>query len=97
MQRKEDIMADTIKGPVTRVIDGDTFDMDVTHVGKNNKHKYKNSERIRIASIDAPELRSPGGRRSKDLLAKKLKGKKVRCSVQSRDTYGRIVADVHVL
>ena len=90
-------MADTITGPVTNVVDGDTFDMNVTHVGKNNKHKYGDSERIRIASIDAPELEVPGGERSKDLLEKKLKGKKVRCNVQTRDTYRRIVADVYVL
>jgi len=89
-------MTDTIRGPVIDIIDGDTFDMNVTHTGKNNKRDYKDKERIRIAEIDAPELRAPGGQRSKDLLERKLKGKEVRCYIQARDDYGRIVAKVEI-
>ena len=90
-------MADTVRGPVTNIVDGDTFDMKITMTGNNNKEKYNNEERIRIADIDAPELRTPGGQRSKELLERKLKGKEVRCYVKARDTYGRIVAEVKVL
>ncbi|HAX61403.1 MAG TPA: hypothetical protein DCX95_02430 [Elusimicrobia bacterium] len=89
-------MADTIRGPVTNVVDGDTFDMKVTHVGNENKHQYNGVERIRIAGTAAPELNSPLGARSKDFLERKLKGKEVLCHVRSRDVYGRIVADVVV-
>lgn len=59
-------MTDTIRGPVTTVIDGDTFDMKVTHTGKENKIKYNNEERIRIAEIDTLELNTAAGKRSKD-------------------------------
>ena len=90
-------MADTIRGPVTNVVDGDTFDMKVTHTGKGNQTKYNNEERIRIADIDEPELNTPAGKRSKEKLEKKLKGKEVRCHVQARDSYGRIVAKVNIL
>lgn len=90
-------MADVIQGPVTQVVDGDTFDTTVTHVGTHNKIKYNDSERIRIASIDAPELNTPAGKRSKDALERKLKGKRVSCTVQARDTYSRIVADVKLI
>jgi len=90
-------MADTIRGPVTNIVDGDTFDMKVAHVGKNNKSEYNDEETIRIADIDAPELHAPGGKRSKDILERKLKGREVRCYVQARDSYGRVVADVKVL
>jgi len=90
-------MADTIRGPVTNIVDGDTFDMKVTHVGKNNKEKYNDNERIRIAKIDAPELDAPAGKRSKEQLERKLKGKEVRCYVQARDTYGRVVAEIKVI
>ncbi len=90
-------MADTIRGPVTNVIDGDTFDMKVTHIGKKNQTKYNGNERIRIADTNAPELSEPGGEQAKKTLETKLTGKEVRCYVQTRDTYGRIVAKVSVL
>ena len=90
-------MTDTIRGPVISIVDGDTFDMKVTHVGKNNEYEYNDIERIRIADIDEPELRIPAGQRSKEILERKLKGKEVRCYVQSRDIYGRIVANVKIL
>lgn len=90
-------MTDTIRGPVTAVIDGDTFDMKVTHIGKENKTKYNSQERIRIAEINAPELGTAAGKRSKEALERKLKGKEVRCKIQARDTYSRIVAKVFIL
>ncbi len=90
-------MADTIRGPVTKVIDGDTFDMNVTHVGKKNIKKYNDDERVRIADIDAPEIGTEKGKKAKKELEKKISGKEVRCTVRARDTYGRIVADIETL
>ncbi len=90
-------MADTIRGKVTDVIDGDTFDMKVTHTGKNNKEKYNDNERIRISGIDEPELNTPAGVRSKEKLEKKIKNREVRCHVKSRDVYGRVIADVNLI
>ena len=40
-------MPDVIQGPVINIVDGDTFDMKVTHVGKNNKYEYNDEERVR--------------------------------------------------
>ena len=90
-------MADTIRGPVTKVVDGDTFDMEVTHIGKKNSEEYNDQERIRIAGVDAPELDTDEGKKAKKALEKKLNGKEVRCTIKARDTYGRIVADVKVI
>lgn len=90
-------MSDIIQGPVTRIIDGDTFDMTVTYIGTSNERKYADSETIRLAGFDAPELPSRAGQRSKDSLTLKLSGKTVRCTVQARDTYGRVVATVSIL
>ena len=90
-------MSDIIQGPVTRVIDGDTFDMTVTHVGKANARTYNDTETVRIAGFDAPELPSRAGQRSKDSLSLKLSGKTVHCTVQARDTYGRVVATVRII
>jgi len=88
---------DTIRGPVFNIIDGDTFDIKVTHVGKENLYKYNDIERVRIAEMDEPELNTLIGRRSRLLLQQKLQGREVRCYVQARDEYSRIVAKVQVL
>lgn len=90
-------MSDTIQGPVTRIIDGDTFEMNVTHTGKENQKTYNDDETVRIAGFDAPELPSSAGQGSKEALARKLSGRSVRCHIQARDTYGRVVATVSVL
>jgi endonuclease YncB( thermonuclease family) len=47
--------------------------------------------------MDAPELGTKPGQRSKETLEKKLKEKEVRCYVQARDKYGRVVADVRIV
>jgi len=90
-------MVDVIRGIVVNIVDGDTFDMKVTHIGNNNNEEYNNEERVRIVDIDKPELRTPAGQRSKDLLERKLKGREIRCYIQARDTYGRIIAKVRVV
>ncbi len=90
-------MSDIIQGPVTLVIDGDTFVMNVTHIGSSNQRQYNASETIRLAGFDAPELPSRAGQQSKESLAQKLSGRSVQCTVQARDIYGRVVATVKVL
>ena len=87
-------MTDRIGGTVTNVVDGDTFDMKVTFQSDNNKHQYNDEERIRIAGIDAPELPSEPGQTSKEELEQAIQNEYVRCEVQARDAYRRLVCKV---
>ena len=87
-------MYDIVRGPVSHVVDGDTFDISVTHLGKNNKFNYGNTERIRIIGINTPELNTSAGLLAKANLEKKIKGKEIRCKVHSRDVYNRLVGDI---
>ncbi len=87
-------MYDTVRGPVSDVIDGDTFDISITHKGKKNKYEYSDTERIRIVGIDTPELNTSAGLRAKTDLEAKILGKEIRCHVHSRDSYRRLVGDV---
>lgn len=89
--QKEGEMFDIILGNVVNVVDGDTFDVGVTHILERNKYSYNNRERIRIAGIDAPELSTFLGIRTKLFLEKNILGKNVRLTVQSRDVYGRLI------
>lgn len=82
-------MADVLRGHVSRVIDGDTFEISSVMATAPSGNKYNATESIRIADIDAPELNTGAGKRSKDALAKIINGKTVTCTVRSRDVYGR--------
>ena len=90
-------MQDIIYGMVDSVIDGDTFIINVREAYKSNQHNYNRWERIRIANIDTEELDTLGGKRDKAKLESVLQGRVVRCSVNSKDTFGRIVADVSII
>ena len=96
-QSNENIMQDIIHGLVTSVIDGDTFIINVTETSNTSQYNYNTWERIRIINLDSSEFGSLGGFRDKVNLERALQGKKVSCSVQTKDTFGRIVADVKII
>lgn len=74
----------SFEGRVTRVIDGDTIEVD-----------YENKPtRIRFFGIDAPELKQSFGKQSKEALNRILEGKQVKIIYKNKDIYGRIVAIV---
>lgn len=68
---------------VTKVIDGDTFEVDK---GAN----------VRLFGIDAPELGRCGSQEAKDVLEKLILNKKVRVSSLAKDPYNRKVALVYL-
>lgn len=88
---------DTIRGKVTNVVDGDTFDMSVTHHGKDNEYEYNNPERIRVSGIDTPEINTTQGKRDKTKLESIILNKEVRVYIDARDTYGRVVGNVKLV
>lgn len=87
-------MKDVLWGDVQKVIDGDTFIVRITHIGKLNNNQYNNQEKIRISGFNAPEIPSVGGYRAKQFLQRKISGKNVKMTVHARDAFGRLVCDV---
>lgn len=87
-------MSDVLWGQVTRVVDGDTFDVNVTHYHKGNAYQYNDAERIRLAGGNAPEMGSLAGMLAKTQLESKISGRNVQLVIHSRDTYHRLVCDV---
>jgi micrococcal nuclease len=73
-------------GKVTRVIDGDTVEVQLD----------SGPIHVRFASIDAPEHDQPYGTQAKALLAKLVDGKEVQLSVKKHDRYERLIATVYV-
>ncbi len=90
-------MADTIRGPVTKIIDGKSFCMKVKFTGKDNKNKYNGEEVICISSINLPGMSLSEGQPQPEELASVIDGKEVRCFVQSRDLQGRLLSEVKLI
>lgn len=90
-------MQDIIYGTVNTVIDDDTFIMNVTDTAKTNQYNYKRWEHIRILNLEDSKLEPTGDLEVKIKSGNAIQGKKVSCSVQTKDTYGRIVADVTIV
>lgn len=76
----------TLVGRAVGVHDGDT----ITVLDADNvQHK------IRLAGIDAPELKQAFGSKAKQGLSGMVAGRDVRIAWRSRDRYGRILGEVY--
>ncbi len=73
---------------VVGVSDGDTITVRMDPSGRQ--------ERIRLATIDSPEMNQPFGQAAKQSLSSLVFGRKVKIVEMDRDRYGRIVAEVFV-
>ncbi len=88
MLKKEtsEIMLDTAIGPIIRIIDANSFQMQVTHIGRHNAYSYANYETVCIAPnpnlIHATQLSTA------------LIGRRIKCKVQYRDNYNRLYGEV---
>lgn len=71
---------------VVKVIDGDTFIVN-RRIGNTNK--------VRLANADAPELNQYGGRQAANALRNLVAGKQVTMTPVGR-SYDRVVANVRV-
>ena len=80
-------LADTLKGRVVAVSDGDT----ITLLDANRRQ-----HRVRLLGIDAPERDQPFGAVSRQHLADLVFGKQVTVTFFKRDPYGRILGKVTV-
>jgi endonuclease YncB( thermonuclease family) len=80
-------LADTLKGKVVKIADGDTITI-VDDLGE--KH------RIRLAGIDAPEKNQPYGEISTQGLNKLVSGRIVTIEYEKRDRYKRVIGKVLV-
>lgn len=73
---------------VVGVNDGDTITVRMIDTGRQ--------ERVRLATIDAPEMNQPYGQAAKKSLSDLVFGKNIRLEIVDRDQYGRIVGEVFV-
>lgn len=74
-----------ILGKVVAITDGDTFKL---------LTQDSTLYRIRIANIDCPEKKQPFSTRAKQFTSDQIFGKQLNVKVQSKDRYGRLIANV---
>ena len=80
-------LGDTLLGRVIRVLDGDTIELLTAQ---------RESIRIRLNAIDAPEKSQAYGQRSRKYLDDMVHGRNVRVQYTSKDRYGRVLGDIYV-
>lgn len=80
--------AASITGKVVGVTDGDTITVLVETADK------KESVKVRLWGIDAPETKQAFGQRAKQELSSLVFGKVVSVEVKDKDRYGRTVGEV---
>jgi endonuclease YncB( thermonuclease family) len=73
-------------GTVTRIVDGDTIDVQLD----------SGPIRVRLDSIDAPERRQPWGAEATRALERQTERRDVELAVTDQDRYDRLVATVYV-
>ena len=74
-----------LSGKVVSIHDGDTITV------LQNKQQIK----VRLFGIDAPELKQPYGKKSKQFLANLIAGKVVEVEPKGKDRYKRTLGIVH--
>jgi len=75
-----------VNAGVVGVNDGDTITVRMIDTGRQ--------ERVRLATIDAPEMNQPYGKAAKKSLSDLVFEKKIRLEIIDRDQYNRIVGEV---
>ena len=75
---------DALSGTVTRVIDGDTIEVQLS----------SGPIKVRLNSIDTPEKDQPWGPQAQAALAVRVNGKRVELEPVAQDRYDRLVAVV---
>lgn len=85
---------DRIWGYALKVLDGDTFVLDVDSKSRSNGHRYNDVERVRLRAVDAPERGQAGAAAATARLRRRVTGRRVGVVVHSRDVYGRLIGEV---
>jgi micrococcal nuclease len=81
-------LSSTLDGKIIRIIDGDTVYFQAA--GDDNFKK------LRLVGIDAPEIKQPFGRQSKQCLANLINNKSIQIISYGEDHYKRTLAKIFI-
>jgi hypothetical protein len=87
-------MSDFVIGPVINIIDGSTFQINVTHIGVNNRFTYRDYETVTIPNDSSWRV---SNRDNMLTLNHAMIGRTMKCYVRYRDSYNRLYADCELI
>lgn len=82
----ESRLADTLKGKVVKIADGDTFHLLL---------EDNSTQKIRLYGIDCPEKRQPYHQVAKDHLSELIFSKYILVVTKGKDQFGRVIGIAH--
>ena len=82
-------------GIVVAVHDGDTVNVKVESVEAGSRESYPAITKVRLAGVDAPELKQPFGQEAGKMLAWMVEGRPVWVKWAEKDRYGRYVGLIY--
>lgn len=77
---------DEAYGRVTNIVDGDTFDVEIEKADPRVNYSV---ERVRLADVDSPDMKTGEGPAARDFTYSVLQGKKVYLDIDDRSAEGR--------
>lgn len=89
---------DEAYGRVTNVVDGDTFDVEIEKADPRVDHSV---ERVRLADVDSPEMKTADGPAARDFTYSILQDKRVYLDIDDlsptgRDINGRLICQAYL-
>ncbi len=90
-------MADILEGTVLDVLDGEMLELEVDHVQSADRHQYGAHELVRVAAGWLADGAETDDDEATALMTLLYHHRRVRCYVEERDQFGRIVGDVEVV
>jgi len=87
-------MANMIKGLVTNIVDGNTFEISVQNNNGLSSAGEKRTEIIRIQGMDKPSISTLSGILAKLELEKKIVGRILECEIVEKNDNDQLIAIV---
>jgi hypothetical protein len=87
-------MTDIIWGNVGKILDGQIFELNLTHRKDGNKNDYSDLEKIKFFETDIVTLPADVSQCTKEQTEQILPGLFVKCEIKEKDNEGFLLASV---
>ncbi len=90
-------MPDILEGTIRDVVEGEMLELEVDHVQSADRNQYGARELLRVTEIEQADRTDADDDEAAALMTLTYQNRRVRCYVEERDRFGRIIGEVEVL